>query len=846
MQCNYNNYLGNVFGWTSQYLSNTLAGGYSAYNYYSDPSNGLSSLPHDAITFDSNQAPTTLPGNTPCIAPSGNAIKTFHGLLIWGAVPPGMPTNFYGSTMSWDQILNDLMSATPPLATAGMNRAQVVAYSNLSLQVINTICDGCGCCTPSVFKEVRDQILTPVYHDHPNWGNTMNNALITFSNDMWLGYSNNGCAWWATKVTQWVSQLPGITNPNQLALKMAKIEFAQAMHVHCCCPGPVPQLTGGGSNLAPPPPPAPKIIGGFDLDLKDIKAVGETREFAIIGTKDSVFSLEITNEDSKYYNFQTNLFQTAKTKLNNVSVLNNSYSGRITFPTATDADQYDFTLTAEQGTSHDSYTEVRFADGSIDINSSTGSNSNILKKVIYQTLDTTITLSNYSGGGLITGFSNTDQTISASRGKSVIKTAFEIKATVSAGALTIDRQPLSSDIMAFVTRTIGSLPSKIPGENIYPTVTGTDTVNGAVTSGTTVIMDTAVASTMSIGDRVTGNTALNAVTATVVSLDSTYVFTLSQAIAIADGISLTFSNQRNYRWPVDNIHLLADGMKIKADAASNGFTDEVTIKEYLDQTTIFEGEINEKVIVNKRVPGLDTLSVQPTLTRNGTTNVETIVQTGNISFSEQALLTMKETAQKIFSYGPSEISRLTGYEVIFSDLKAVLNTVTTTTTAAVSASTTIPVTSKVGIVDKTTQTVDGATTASKDVVLDSVTGLGIGQSLYVGSGLVGTPTVTAINETTKKITLSTAQTFADGITLTFPNSIISGIGINKSVVNPYVDTISSLNLTSSVAQTLEDAQTFTFTGAGDVVTITGNIIVNNVGNEDVTLRFDVDKFLTQH
>ena len=66
------------------------------------------------------------------------------------------------------------------------------------------------------------------------------------------------------------------------------------------------------------------------------------------------------------------------------------------------------------------------------------------------------------------------------------------------------------------------------------------------------------------------------------------------------------------------------------------------------------------------------------------------------------------------------------------------------------------------------------------------------------------------------------------------------------MVNPYVDTISLLELEASVAQTLENGQTLTFTGAGDIVTITGNIKINKVGNEALALRFDIDKFLTQH
>ena len=50
-----------------------------------------------------------------------------------------------------------------------------------------------------------------------------------------------------------------------------------------------------------------------------------------------------------------------------------------------------------------------------------------------------------------------------------------------------------------------------------------------------------------------------------------------------------------------------------------------------------------------------------------------------------------------------------------------------------------------------------------------------------------------------------------------------------------MDTISSLNLTSSTAQTLENAQTFTFTGSGSVVTITGDIKIklNIIGDAEV-------------
>jgi len=604
---------------------------------------------------------------------------------------------------------------------------------------------------------------------------------------------------------------------------------------------------------------ANNIITGFDIDFNDIKEAGETRRFNVSGSNGAKFSLEITNEDStkKYYNFHTSLFQTTKTKLDNVSISGGSYSGSIVFPLVTDADHYDFRLFAGENTKHINYNEIRFLDDSVDINSSTGSNSKLIQKVIYQTLDVSATISGYSGNGDIKahGLSTPVQTIITSRGKSVDSTPFSITVSVTSGALTIDRQPVPSDIMAFVSRTIGVDPVNIHGEGSVNVITGAGggTINGTGNEGggsANVIMAQAVADIMVVGDRITGNAALDAGNFTVIDINvggNVNTFTASATVVAVNGESLSFYHKRNNRWSINNMHGLDSGMEIKATtgALANGFSVAATIKEYLDETITFENDPREQRFTNVRIPALDTLSVKPTLTRNGTTNVVATVQTGNITFSQQSKNALGGQSVNIFAYGRDAINTLVGYDVEFTDLKAELNTVTTLTNGAVS-NTTMTVDSTLGIADETTQDVNGAITASRYVVLDSVTGLGIGQSLYSGTGLVGTPTITAINETTKTITLSSVQTFADTTTLTFPNSIISGIGIDHSVRDPYVDTVSSLDLTTSVAQTLEDNQTFTFTGAGNIVTITGLVKINKVGNDNGRLMFDIDKFLTQH
>ena len=48
----------------------------------------------------------------------------------------------------------------------------------------------------------------------------------------------------------------------------------------------------------------------------------------------------------------------------------------------------------------------------------------------------------------------------------------------------------------------------------------------------------------------------------------------------------------------------------------------------------------------------------------------------------------------------------------------------------------------------------------------------------------------------------------------------------------------------SAAQTLENGITLKFSGAGETITITGDLTINRVGSEDITLSFDLEKFIT--
>ena len=82
-----------------------------------------------------------------------------------------------------------------------------------------------------------------------------------------------------------------------------------------------------------------------------------------------------------------------------------------------------------------------------------------------------------------------------------------------------------------------------------------------------------------------------------------------------------------------------------------------------------------------------------------------------------------------------------------------------------------------------TTTLDGTTSSSTTLVVDALTDISVGMFLVSGPNLSGEPVITEINETTKTITLSTAQTLnSDGATLTFhargSKGIYSAIGLS--------------------------------------------------------------------
>jgi len=606
------------------------------------------------------------------------------------------------------------------------------------------------------------------------------------------------------------------------------------------------------------------VIKSFNLDLSNIPAAGAKRAFQITSSGTAEFILEVRdNTTGNYYNFNTNLFQSTSARLEN-TVVNSSYSGFITFPAVTgSSDQYDIYLYAKPGTIHAAYREVRFDDGSLDLNSSTGSNSLMMQKVIYQYEAVTLTLQGYSPSSDITGTFAT-QTFLIDKYKSASKTPFSITTTANAASsYRITKQPSTEDLLSYLSVVIGSSPENLPGEDVFPAVTGTttaspaiaggggvvkvvvadavadvmvvgdkitastttDTVDGAVSSGVKVVMDNNVDTKMAVGDRITANDDgdashfLNRTVVTVAELnpdsDNTKEFSMSEAVALSDGINLkftpkcnrsettvvalnpdgdnplefsmsqniglregvtlSFSNRKNKRWPVDNINGLSSGNHIIKDTTDTNVTSNSFISDYVNTVVINEGTENEQKIIKDSVLALDTKDKKPTIVDGFVT-----VQEGNVVFNNQQVLALGGDTVKIAGYGQDNILSSYGYEVLFTDLAISLNTITTTTTSAVSNSTTVPVASINGV-------------------------------------LPGTTTV-------------------------------SGIGIDASTSDPIVSsrsvTSGAGNLELDKAQTLESGITLTYANSGQVATITGNIEIIKAGTSNQTIYFDVEKLLS--
>ena len=449
-------------------------------------------------------------------------------------------------------------------------------------------------------------------------------------------------------------------------------------------------------------------------------------------------------------------------------------------------------------TSHIQLSEVRNPDDTVNINKSTGSNSDLLRKIIYQDVKKTLTLSciapsQYTastdtingvttGNKIIIDGDATDQNV-VRVGDKITTTGIASSVHMLVTAINPDNDNTHEIEMTTTdTTTDGAAVTFTPPFNGM-TPHGTDSTSGAATFSLSSAGSIQVPFTITC-------TALSGRAFSVIRTPNVndlcaYTTTTfgSSALAISgeDTTSSTY-----YRWPVSNITGLFDGMVLDPARAGSGVntTTPATISRYLANTT--KTEIEERKYYNDikttTIKDVEVLGVDPygnsvtTIDRNGIPTA----QAGNITFNKQQADALKDDSTvRLFAYGPNGIKKLTGIDVSLSNVVITPTQVSTTTTAAVINSTSIPLTE-------------------------------------IGS----------INS----------------------NHTIRGIGISPTKATATVSSKPGISgagtITSNVSQTLESGVTLYFDGASPSISITGTLNISGMAINDTALYFDVEKFLT--
>ena len=273
-----------------------------------------------------------------------------------------------------------------------------------------------------------------------------------------------------------------------------------------------------------------KTIKSIFIDTSELPATTSKRTFTVLGDEGSVFTVYITNEDNKFYNFKSGVFETNFAGIQNqVMGSSGQYTNIITFPTITDDDEYNVYLRAE--TYFDTQLSNRLvskgfiyrvpnqdvtrnSDGSLTYPSTIYSYLDKSVVINFSSANTSVVESNSGALGTITvpaGVFNTTPSLTFSQTASV---------TANDLSISIDRQPLSSDF--------------------YATTTGT--VNGAVSSSATVVFDSTL--NLQVGFvfySATGTSTIPTTKPTITNINPvTKTITLSAAVSVENDATITF------------------------------------------------------------------------------------------------------------------------------------------------------------------------------------------------------------------------------------------------------------------------------------------------------------------
>lgn len=670
--------------------------------------------------------------------------------------------------------------------------------------------------------------------------NRKQNQLPVFLSKMWNQYLSKGCGWWENRVNLWTDRLGRLNqNPNStqelinLEVYNSEINFAKAMQNTCGCAKVQTSEPEGysytekGTLLKTETIEVlekqkdkkveklilNKTIKKLDINIDDILPNGEIRSFKIIGDSGAMFWMEVYDADGNYYNFSTQAWSSTKYQLKTSVIRFGSYSGKINFSNiASKTHVYTILLYAEDGnfvkTKHDNYVERKKTDNSIDENNSQGSNSKLIKRTITQQQGVSLTLSAIAPKS---GDSITD-TVDGAVGSGtniVMDTSYLTKkiiigdkvsgTNVAAGttiaavnvASTNDRYTLSTAVGGTVADA-ATLTFAGPFNTMTPdhdTTTGSAVISNLSTGYNTVKKSFTITLTAPSGRAFTILRQPKEEDLTSISL-----VTFGSAALALEGEDTT-SSSLFYRWPVDNVAGLAKGMVLDPSKSKANTTIASFISDYKVTTTVTT-EGSEEVRTSKGPSPAyseESVTTETSTTKFFTKGVESTglitavnrqnkatAQAGNIIFNNQQVDALKSDTDV----------KIFGYG---------LNNIKTMSFGAE-----LKFTNLAATLSEITTATSSAVSNSTSIPVDERLGILDGTSTMTGIGIVTAPKVSS--------------------------AAIGSTGAGTIVV--------------SAAQTIEDNTTLTFSGASNVITITGNVEVLNMPESNVIIYFDVEKFLT--
>jgi len=562
-------------------------------------------------------------------------------------------------------------------------------------------------------------------------------------------------------------------------------------------------------------------INNVDFDSKDINHLGETKYFTLTGDAGSLFSVEIYNEvvgetvALHYYDFDTKTFSTTRPKLNIIE-LSGSYNLNVKFPknaygssggSAGRAEgqllKYTINITTHTvsniKTMHAPLVEAKFVDGTVDLNNSQGSGSNVLTKVLHQDAAKTLSLGCIAPSKYATSTGTTNGAVSGVN-RMVLDQDVTDRKIVEVG----DKITCTGILTGIHTLVTSVDPD---GDNVNElemslldtvsdgvTVTFTPPFNGMTphyTDSESGESDITISSGGSIKTSFSITcTALAGRTFTVDKIPTTNDLCAVTEVTFASAASAisgenTSSDSVFYRWPITNIAGLSTGMTLdqyRTGTGANTSSATAKISNYLTTKTLqtvsetaYGSTINNQTVPDVSVDGVDSNNNPVTaMDRNG----RVTAQVGNITFNVQQLDALKSDASvKILAHGAQQIKAATGIDVSISNVEVTPTQISTTCTQA-KINDTLQYT-EVGNISA------GMTMRGVDVDFSTA------------------PVVTR-------------------------KSATSGAGF----------------ITLSATQRGVVGQTYFFDGASNVVTITGDITISNMAIANTTLYFDVERFLT--